>query len=171
MVQILCLVALIHFLSCRREPLPVTRWNFSKLTPAWPWSPHALTTWQSCDHRYIYGNVFSSLHHTAAYHNLSYISGLSYVGEANSYQKSTWSLGDNYIKEYNDWFLEQQTQFLLGRYGSVLTHLRHIKSIYSSFVPKYPLNPSELKIDEIEQFRVGSFFNGICKKTVDVFTM
>lgn len=56
-------------------------------------------------------------------------------------------------------------------YFYILTHLRHIKSIYSSFMSKYPLNPSELKIDEIEQFRVGSFFNGICKKTVDVFTM
>lgn len=38
------------------------------------------------------------------------------MGRADSYQKSTWSLGDKYIKEYNEWFLEQQTEFLLGRY-------------------------------------------------------
>lgn len=55
--------------------------------------------------------------------NLGYISGFSYVGGADSYQKSTWSLGENYIKEYNDWFLEQQTQFLLGRYQMVFMAL------------------------------------------------
>lgn len=55
--------------------------------------------------------------------NLGYISGFSYVGGVDSYQKSTWSLGENYIKEYNDWFLEQQTEFLLGRYQMVLMAL------------------------------------------------
>lgn len=55
--------------------------------------------------------------------NRDYISGFSYVGGVDSYQKSTWSLGENYIKEYNDWFLEQQTEFLLGRYEMVLMAL------------------------------------------------
>ncbi|XP_068559693.1 UDP-glucuronosyltransferase 3A1-like isoform X1 [Cebidichthys violaceus] len=43
------------------------------------------------------------------------ITGFSYAGRADSYQRSTWSLGEKYIREYNGWFLEQQTQFLLGR--------------------------------------------------------
>ncbi|TDH13051.1 hypothetical protein EPR50_G00052730 [Perca flavescens] len=43
------------------------------------------------------------------------ITGFSYGGRADSYQTSTWSLGEKYIQEYNGWFLEQQTQFLLGR--------------------------------------------------------
>lgn len=63
--------------------------------------------------------IFSSLHLSTAF-NRDYISGFSYVGGVDSYQKSTWSLGENYIKEYNDWFLEQQTEFLLGRYQMVL---------------------------------------------------
>lgn len=42
--------------------------------------------------------------------------GFSYAGRADSYQMSTWFLGEKYIKDYNGWFLEQQTQFLLGRY-------------------------------------------------------
>lgn len=45
------------------------------------------------------------------------------MGGVDSYQKSTWSLGKNYIKEYNDWFLEQQTEFLLGRYEKLLMAL------------------------------------------------
>uniref|UniRef100_A0A4W6CCQ8 MHC class I-like antigen recognition-like domain-containing protein n=1 Tax=Lates calcarifer TaxID=8187 RepID=A0A4W6CCQ8_LATCA len=45
-----------------------------------------------------------------------FVPGFSYEGRADSYQTSTWSLGEKYIKEYNGWFLEQQTQFLLGRY-------------------------------------------------------
>lgn len=44
------------------------------------------------------------------------LTGFSYGGRADSYQMSTWSLGEKYIQEYNGWFLEQQTQFLLGRY-------------------------------------------------------
>lgn len=59
----------------------------------------------------------------ATCHNLRYVAGFSYVGGADSYQKSAWSLGDKYIKEYNDWFLEQQTQFLLGRYQKVFIGL------------------------------------------------
>ncbi|XP_070821217.1 UDP-glucuronosyltransferase 3A1-like [Chaetodon trifascialis] len=43
------------------------------------------------------------------------ITGFSYAGRADSYQMSTWSLGEKYIKEYNGWFLEQQTQYLQGR--------------------------------------------------------
>lgn len=80
------------------------------------------------------------------------------MGGVDSYQKSTWSLGDNYIKEYNDWFLDQQTQFLLGRYqivlmalllfiSNILTHLRHIKSISSFFVAVIAFHSCELKID------------------------
>lgn len=45
-----------------------------------------------------------------------HLTGFSYTGRPHSYHTSTWSLGEKYIKEYNDWFLEQQTQFLLGRY-------------------------------------------------------
>lgn len=68
----------------------------------------------------IYGKVFNSLYPAVATcHNLRYIAGFSYVGGADSYQKSAWSLGDKYIKEYNDWFLEQQKQFLLGRYQKI----------------------------------------------------
>ncbi|TWW60642.1 UDP-glucuronosyltransferase 3A1-like [Takifugu flavidus] len=56
------------------------------------------------------------------------ITGFSYVGGADSYQKSAWSLGDKYIKEYNDWFLEQQTQFLLGRetFNNFLKFMGHL---------------------------------------------
>ncbi|XP_051924533.1 UDP-glucuronosyltransferase 3A1-like [Hippocampus zosterae] len=43
------------------------------------------------------------------------ITGLSYAGRNGSYRTSTWSLGEDYIKQYNGWFLEQQAQFLLGR--------------------------------------------------------
>lgn len=42
--------------------------------------------------------------------------GFSYKGRANGYQTSSWSLGEEYIEEYNKWFVELQTQFLLGRY-------------------------------------------------------
>lgn len=47
------------------------------------------------------------------------------MGGVDSYQKSTWSLGENYIKEYNDWFLAQQTEFLLGRYEMLLMALSY----------------------------------------------
>lgn len=67
--------------------------------------------------------LFSSLRLSAAYLIVIIFSGFSYVGGVDSYQKSTWSLGENYIKEYNDWFLEQQTEFLLGRYQMVLMAL------------------------------------------------
>nr|XP_043881674.1 UDP-glucuronosyltransferase 3A1-like [Solea senegalensis] len=56
------------------------------------------------------------------------ITGFSYEGRADSYQRSTWSLGEKYIKEYNSWFLEQQTQFLLGRdnFNDFLTFMGHL---------------------------------------------
>nr|XP_046243828.1 UDP-glucuronosyltransferase 3A1-like [Scatophagus argus] len=56
------------------------------------------------------------------------LSGFSYAGRADSYQLSTWSLGETYIREYNDWFLEQQTQFLLGRdnFDSFLKFMGHL---------------------------------------------
>ncbi|CAB1427887.1 unnamed protein product [Pleuronectes platessa] len=56
------------------------------------------------------------------------ITGFSYKGRADSYQMSTWSLGDKYIKEYNGWFLEQQTQFLLGRdnFHNFLNFMGHL---------------------------------------------
>lgn len=44
-----------------------------------------------------------------------FLTDFSYAAREDSYKRSTWSLGENYIKEYNDWFLEQQTQFLLER--------------------------------------------------------
>ncbi|KAM4615777.1 UDP-glucuronosyltransferase 3A1-like [Polymixia lowei] len=56
------------------------------------------------------------------------ITGFSYAGRVNSYQTSTWSLGESYIKEYNGWFLEQQTQFLLGRdnFSNFLNFMGHL---------------------------------------------
>ncbi|XP_018529868.2 UDP-glucuronosyltransferase 3A1 [Lates calcarifer] len=56
------------------------------------------------------------------------ITGFSYEGRADSYQTSTWSLGEKYIKEYNGWFLEQQTQFLLGRdnFNNFLNFMGHL---------------------------------------------
>ncbi|XP_059193850.1 UDP-glucuronosyltransferase 3A1-like [Centropristis striata] len=56
------------------------------------------------------------------------ITGFSYAGRADSYQRSTWSLGEKYIKEYNGWFLEQQTQFLLGRdsFNNFLNFMGHL---------------------------------------------
>ncbi|KAG7281495.1 hypothetical protein CRUP_012438, partial [Coryphaenoides rupestris] len=40
---------------------------------------------------------------------------LPYKARADSFQTTTWTLGDKYIEEYNGWFLEQQKQFLQGR--------------------------------------------------------
>ncbi|XP_042276391.1 UDP-glucuronosyltransferase 3A1-like [Thunnus thynnus] len=56
------------------------------------------------------------------------ITGFSYASRADSYQTSTWSLGEEYIKEYNGWFLEQQTQFLLGRdnFNNFLSFMGHL---------------------------------------------
>ncbi|KAE8291851.1 UDP-glucuronosyltransferase 3A1 [Larimichthys crocea] len=56
------------------------------------------------------------------------ITGFSYESRAETYQKSTWSLGEKYIKEYNGWFLEQQTQFLLGRdnFNGFLKFMGHL---------------------------------------------
>ncbi|XP_065805586.1 UDP-glucuronosyltransferase 3A1 isoform X1 [Labrus bergylta] len=56
------------------------------------------------------------------------ITGFSYVGRADSYQTSTWSLGEEYIKEYNGWFLQQQTQFFLGRdtFNNFLNFMGHL---------------------------------------------
>ncbi|XP_049906911.1 UDP-glucuronosyltransferase 3A1-like [Epinephelus moara] len=56
------------------------------------------------------------------------ITGFSYTGRADSYQTSTWSLGEKYIKEYNNWFLEQQRLFLLGRdtFNNFLNFMGHL---------------------------------------------
>ncbi|TNN44661.1 UDP-glucuronosyltransferase 3A1 [Liparis tanakae] len=56
------------------------------------------------------------------------ITGLSYAGRADSYRTSAWSLGEKYIAEYNGWFLEQQTQFLLGRenFNDFLKFMGHL---------------------------------------------
>ncbi|XP_036954895.1 UDP-glucuronosyltransferase 3A1-like [Acanthopagrus latus] len=56
------------------------------------------------------------------------ITGFSYAGRADSYQTSSWSLGETYIKEYNNWFLEQQTEFLLGRedFNNFLKFMGHL---------------------------------------------
>ncbi|MBN3301114.1 UD3A1 glucuronosyltransferase, partial [Amia calva] len=43
------------------------------------------------------------------------IQGLDYVGRPNSYQITSWSASESYIKEFNDWFLEQQKEYLQGR--------------------------------------------------------
>uniref|UniRef100_A0A8C2XGV9 glucuronosyltransferase n=1 Tax=Cyclopterus lumpus TaxID=8103 RepID=A0A8C2XGV9_CYCLU len=42
-----------------------------------------------------------------------------------SYQTSTWSLGEQYIAEYNGWFLEQQMQFL-DNFNSFLKFMGHL---------------------------------------------
>ncbi|XP_033947409.1 UDP-glucuronosyltransferase 3A1-like [Pseudochaenichthys georgianus] len=56
------------------------------------------------------------------------IKGFSYAGRADSYQTTTWSVGEEYIREYNVWFLEQQTQFLLGRdsFKNFLNFMGHL---------------------------------------------
>ncbi|KAM9821332.1 UDP-glucuronosyltransferase 3A1-like isoform 1-T7 [Syngnathus typhle] len=56
------------------------------------------------------------------------ITGLSYAGRNGSYQTSTWSPGEDYIKQYNGWFLEQQAQFLLGRdsFNGFLNFMGHL---------------------------------------------
>uniref|UniRef100_UPI0037E80B80 UDP-glucuronosyltransferase 3A1-like n=1 Tax=Semicossyphus pulcher TaxID=241346 RepID=UPI0037E80B80 len=56
------------------------------------------------------------------------ITGFSYVGRADSYQTSTWSVGEEYIKEYNGWFLQQQMQFFLGRetFSNFLNFMGHL---------------------------------------------
>ncbi|XP_075875619.1 UDP-glucuronosyltransferase 3A1-like [Nelusetta ayraudi] len=56
------------------------------------------------------------------------ITGFSYKGRANGYQTSSWSLGEEYIEEYNKWFVELQTQFLLGRddFSSFLKFIGHL---------------------------------------------
>ncbi|CAJ1069099.1 UDP-glucuronosyltransferase 3A1-like [Xyrichtys novacula] len=56
------------------------------------------------------------------------ITGFSYVGRADSYQTSIWSVGEEYIKEYNGWFLQQQTQFFLGRdtFQNFLNFMGHL---------------------------------------------
>ncbi|KAM3611956.1 uncharacterized protein V6R79_026395 [Siganus canaliculatus] len=56
------------------------------------------------------------------------ITGFSYSGRTDSYKTSSWSLGEKYVKDYNDWFLEQQTQFLLGRdnFNNFLDFLGHL---------------------------------------------
>uniref|UniRef100_UPI00398EB0BE UDP-glucuronosyltransferase 3A1-like n=1 Tax=Pristiophorus japonicus TaxID=55135 RepID=UPI00398EB0BE len=43
------------------------------------------------------------------------IKGLSYTGRNNSYRITPWSASDEYLYNYNKWFLEQQTLFLQGR--------------------------------------------------------
>ncbi|XP_053725934.1 UDP-glucuronosyltransferase 3A1-like isoform X2 [Synchiropus splendidus] len=56
------------------------------------------------------------------------ITGLSYTGRHDSYRTSTWTLGDEYIQQFNGWFLEQQTQFLLGRddFSNFLNFMGHL---------------------------------------------
>ncbi|XP_041855898.1 UDP-glucuronosyltransferase 3A1-like [Melanotaenia boesemani] len=56
------------------------------------------------------------------------ITGFSYPARADSYKRSTWSLGEIYIKEYNSWFLQEQTQFLLGRenFNGFLKFMGHL---------------------------------------------
>nr|XP_040051944.1 UDP-glucuronosyltransferase 3A1-like [Gasterosteus aculeatus aculeatus] len=56
------------------------------------------------------------------------ITGFSYAGRADSYQMTTWSMGEDYVTEYNGWFMEQQTQFLLGRdnFTTFLNFMGHL---------------------------------------------
>uniref|UniRef100_A0AAV2MR01 glucuronosyltransferase n=1 Tax=Knipowitschia caucasica TaxID=637954 RepID=A0AAV2MR01_KNICA len=56
------------------------------------------------------------------------LTGFSYTDRLQNYQTSTWSLGEKYIQEYNGWFQEQQTQFLLGRddFSGFLTFMGHL---------------------------------------------
>ncbi|XP_078392971.1 UDP-glucuronosyltransferase 3A1-like, partial [Cetorhinus maximus] len=43
------------------------------------------------------------------------IKGINYVGRNNSYRITAWSADDEYLSDYNKWFLEQQSLFLQGR--------------------------------------------------------
>lgn len=61
-----------------------------------------------CSYSNLSGNYFKF--------RLNSLPGFSYAGRADSYQMTTWSMGEDYVTEYNGWFMEQQTQFLLGRY-------------------------------------------------------
>lgn len=56
------------------------------------------------------------------------ITGFSYASRLDSYKRSTWSVGEQYIEEYNSWFLEQQTQFFLGRdnFNDFLKFMGHL---------------------------------------------
>ncbi|KAJ8381072.1 hypothetical protein SKAU_G00018500 [Synaphobranchus kaupii] len=56
------------------------------------------------------------------------IQGLEYGGRPNSYQITSWSASEIYIKEYNAWFLEQQKEFLLGRdsFSGFLNFMGHL---------------------------------------------
>lgn len=54
----------------------------------------------------------------------TYLPGFSYAGRTDSHQTSSLSSGEEYIKEYNAWFLEQQIQFLLGRYHIIIAQKR-----------------------------------------------
>uniref|UniRef100_W5N509 UDP-glucuronosyltransferase n=1 Tax=Lepisosteus oculatus TaxID=7918 RepID=W5N509_LEPOC len=56
------------------------------------------------------------------------IRGLNYEGRPDSYQITSWSASEDYIKEYNEWFLEQQKEFLQGRdsFSIYLKFLGHL---------------------------------------------
>lgn len=43
------------------------------------------------------------------------IPGLSYAARKDSYRLTTWSASDQYVSRFNQWFLEQQREFFLGR--------------------------------------------------------
>ncbi|XP_076005553.1 UDP-glucuronosyltransferase 3A1-like [Genypterus blacodes] len=55
------------------------------------------------------------------------ITGYSYDGRKDSYRTTSWSVGDQYIKEFNIWFLNEQNQYLQGRsnFNSYLLLLEH----------------------------------------------
>ncbi|KAL0979831.1 hypothetical protein UPYG_G00190370 [Umbra pygmaea] len=59
---------------------------------------------------------------------LNHQAGLEYDGRADSYQITSWSAGENYIKDYNQWFLEQQKEFLKGRdnFSNFLHFMGHL---------------------------------------------
>ncbi|KAF7660830.1 hypothetical protein LDENG_00274510 [Lucifuga dentata] len=76
------------------------------------------------------------------------ITGFSYAGRADSYQTTIWSVGEQYIREYNGWFLEQQTQFLLGSLFASPPFLRDNFSNFLNFMGHLSYQCDKLLGDE-----------------------
>ncbi|KAM4745875.1 LOW QUALITY PROTEIN: UDP-glucuronosyltransferase 3A1-like [Anableps anableps] len=57
------------------------------------------------------------------------ITDFSYAAREDSYRRSTWSLGEKYIKEYNDWFLEEMLCLCLSfreNFNGFLNFMAHL---------------------------------------------
>ncbi|XP_078287153.1 UDP-glucuronosyltransferase 3A1-like isoform X2 [Rhinoraja longicauda] len=56
-----------------------------------------------------------------------HIPGMSYTARKDSYRLTPWSASDQYVSRFNQWFLEQQREFFLGRetFGMFLDLMGH----------------------------------------------